>query len=161
MKPTNLNSRNIADCVPELQEVDAWVKLEWDKRYPSDPNPVLVQTYRASAIQEVFYMQGRTDIDTLNSRRKELGLIALSVSDNKVITKKKDGGKHNCFPSEAVDYLFIEGRRILTDRESRPFFFKLHDLIKEKFPSVTWGADWNNDGKTEDEIFIDMPHFQV
>ena len=27
--------------------------------------------------------------------------------------------------------------------------------------NLTWGADWNQNGRTDDERFIDSPHFQV
>lgn len=27
--------------------------------------------------------------------------------------------------------------------------------------SLTWGADWDNDGSTSDHSFIDSPHFQL
>ena len=26
---------------------------------------------------------------------------------------------------------------------------------------LTWGADWNQNGRTDDERFIDSPHFQI
>ena len=27
--------------------------------------------------------------------------------------------------------------------------------------NLTWGADWNQNGRTDDERFIDSPHFQI
>jgi hypothetical protein len=161
MTPTALNSRNIKDCVPELQLMHSWVISEWDKRYPLAPNPTLVQTYRSPDIQAVFYMQGRLTLNTVNEARIKLGLSQLQPKENVIITKKQFGGKHNEYPSKAVDYLFTEGKRILNDKESKPWYIKLNALIKEKFPNVVWGADWNNNGSIGDEKFIDMPHFQV
>jgi hypothetical protein len=152
MAATNLNSRNIADCCEVLQKMHQWVLSEWDKRYPSAPNPTLVQTYRAPVIQAVFYLQGRTDLETVNRERKALNLAPISKAENRIITQKQSGGKHNIFPSQAVDYLFTEGKRVLTDKESKQWYKNLNALIKEKFPLVEWGGEWK---------FLDMPHFQV
>ena len=32
---------------------------------------------------------------------------------------------------------------------------------KELGVVVTWGADWNRDGRTSDHSFIDSPHYQI
>ena len=34
-------------------------------------------------------------------------------------------------------------------------------LAKQKGISITWGADWNNDGKTLDHSFFDAPHIEI
>ena len=46
-----------------------------------------------------------------------------------------------------------------------PLYFQIADAMRlaalEEEVSIIWGADWDNDGDTEDEKFRDGPHFEL
>lgn len=68
--------------------------------------------------------------------------------------------KHNSLPSMAVDVVPLP-----VDWDNLAAFHALSAIVKEcaarlDIP-VTWGADWNNNGKTSDERFQDYPHWQL
>ncbi len=156
----NINSRNIAHACKQLQELDAWVQLEWDRLYPAFPNPTIVQTFRGENVQKVLFMQGRKSLAEVNLARQEIGMPRILAVDNKIITKLSGGSKHNTYPSKAIDYLFIEGRTILSAKNSEKYYELLNEIAKKFNPSIRWGGDWNADGK-KNEKFIDMPHFEI
>ena len=65
--------------------------------------------------------------------------------------------------SQAIDLAFEENGKInwndlkywkLAGKHFKEYFDKLG-------VSATWGGDWNKNGKTEDERFLDAPHFQL
>lgn len=79
--------------------------------------------------------------------------------------------KHNKFPSMATDAgpYFIELKN--TDWEDQLAFAKFAgvvqvitvQLLKENKIShrVRWGGDWDSDGRSSDERFHDLPHFEL
>jgi len=79
--------------------------------------------------------------------------------------------KHNKFPSMAIDAgpYFAELKN--TDWEDRLAFAKFAgvvqivsvQLLKENKIShrVRWGGDWDCDGRSLDEGFQDLPHFEL
>jgi len=79
--------------------------------------------------------------------------------------------KHNQLPSMAVDAgpYFVELKN--TDWEDEKAFSLFagyvkataHRLLYEKKIThrVRWGGDWDNDGRTSDETFSDLPHFEL
>jgi peptidoglycan L-alanyl-D-glutamate endopeptidase CwlK len=125
-------SRNIKDCVPQLQE--AWTKASaaFIAKHPTLPKPFLTCTHRTEEEQAALYAQGRT-------------------TKGKVVTQLKSGSKHNFFPAHAFDIAFVRKDRAL---DWSPQYFKMFaDILKEVAPEVKWGGDWKK--------FKDFPHFEI
>lgn len=80
---------------------------------------------------------------------------------------KYPNGKHNTYPSKAVDLAPWEGK-IDWNKEQMYFFagFALgiaeilfaNGVIKHRIKS---GADWNSDRNVNDTSFVDLPHFEI
>lgn len=72
---------------------------------------------------------------------------------------KWPNGKHNKQPSKAVDVMSYPID--WNDRERQAHFagFVL-GIAAPLGIKVRWGGDWNQNGKTKDESFLDMPHFE-
>lgn len=68
--------------------------------------------------------------------------------------------KHNSLPSKAVDVAVYP-----IDWDDIKSFSYLAGIIvgigAMKGYKITWGADWDRDGKTSDEKFIDAPHLEI
>lgn len=79
--------------------------------------------------------------------------------------------KHNSFPAMATDAgpYFIEISN--TDWEDKKAFavfagycIRIADELLEKkliTHRLRWGGDWDGDGRTLDENFVDLPHFEL
>ncbi len=79
--------------------------------------------------------------------------------------------KHNLSPSMAVDAgpYFCELKN--TDWEDVKAFAVFAGyvmrIVEELFQAgkithrIRWGGDWDGDGRTSDETFIDLPHFEL
>lgn len=150
-----LNSKNITDCNKQLQDIWKRANLKWNILYPESPvNPILTQTFRSKAIQEVYYMQGRNSLSIINSRRKEIGLYILKATENKIITNAKAGqSKHNAYPSEAFDIAFIRSDTKKLDW-SEINFINFGKIVKEISKNeIICGGDWKK--------FRDLPHFET
>lgn len=71
--------------------------------------------------------------------------------------------KHNSLPSRAVDVApYKDGAILWRDKDA------FQDLAKEMLAAahkldvkLRWGGDWDGDGDTLDEKFLDMPHFEL
>ena len=84
---------------------------------------------------------------------------------------KWPNSKHNKFPSLAVDVgpYFSELKN--TDWEDYKAFSHFagyvmrvaDELLKDKKIThrLRWGGDWDSDGRTRDETFSDLPHFEL
>jgi peptidoglycan L-alanyl-D-glutamate endopeptidase CwlK len=68
--------------------------------------------------------------------------------------------KHNSYPARAMDLVPYPVDWTDLDR-----FRKLAAVVKqvaaELGVSLVWGGDWDGDGRTDDEKFVDMPHFEL
>lgn len=68
--------------------------------------------------------------------------------------------KHNVFPSRAVDVAFwpLDWK----DIEGHLAFGR---FVVEKAKAlgipIVWGGDWDGDGKSDDERFLDLVHFEL
>jgi peptidoglycan L-alanyl-D-glutamate endopeptidase CwlK len=62
---------------------------------------------------------------------------------------------HNYAPSWAIDLFFI------VNGTAAWVLSRYAALAKRKPASVIWGADWNDNGRTDDEKFRDSPHFEI
>ena len=153
-------NRDIKLCVPRLQ--DAWehLKEQWETLHPNGPTLILVETYRSPDVQRAYYAQGREKLAIVNKIRMANGLYALTEAENRhKITNAQPGkSKHQEKPAKAFDVGFVKDKKMVWDRVN---YQRAADILRDSFPDVTWGADWNHNGRSDDERFVDQPHFQV
>lgn len=81
---------------------------------------------------------------------------------------KWPNGKHNSYPSKAVDIAPWESGKIDWSKDQMFYFAGFakgvaamlykNGLIKHEIKS---GADWNNDQNVNDTSFLDLPHFEI
>ncbi len=68
--------------------------------------------------------------------------------------------KHNSLPSLAVDAVPYPVN--WNDTEAFQRFAKLVlETAKRLNIPIRWGGDWNQNGSSADERFLDMPHFEL
>ncbi|MCP1496210.1 hypothetical protein J2Y86_000917 [Pseudomonas migulae] len=69
-------------------------------------------------------------------------------------------GKHNSLPSLAVDIAPYP-----LDWSDTPGFHRLAKVVLETAESmgikIRWGGDWNGNGSSKDEKFLDLVHFEL
>lgn len=113
----------------------------------SEVDFTVVQGNRTQKYQDELYAQGRT-------------------KPGPIVTKTR---KSNHIGGGAVDlYPWINGKPYMPDRPTKKDFemFKkikvaMFAAAAEQGTSIRWGADWDKDGATDDETFVDMPHFEL
>ena len=161
--PLKGTHRNIAYCVPFLQE--AWKNLlaTWDERHPELPKPFLVETYRPEIVQKAYYAQGRQDLATVNKLRVEAGLWKITAAENRTkITYQQHGGsKHGRWPSWAFDIGFVKAGSPGKMDYSMPLYEKAAHILREHDQRIVWGADWDKDWNIKEHKLLDAPHFEV
>ena len=97
-----------------------------------------------------------TVIEGYRTRERQKELFNKGFSRIDGISKK---GKHNYFPSRAVDIIpYKKGHNPFDgSKESEDMFYELAEqfkkVAKELNIEVSWGGDW--------ESFKDLPHFQI
>ena len=71
--------------------------------------------------------------------------------------------KHNSYPSKAVDVVPWPFKA--DDWNDSNYFSHMAGYIRavadELGIRIRWGGDWNNNRRTSDESFLDMPHFEL
>lgn len=158
-----------------LQVVWAYLTEQYKAMYPEAPKLILVETFRSAAVQTAYYAQGRKPLTEVNELRKAAGLEPISDKENKSkITFKPAGGSmHEKMldglpASKAFDVGFIKTvpdpkggppKQVMDWSEKN--YQRVERIIRQRYPDVTWGGDWDRDGRTDDEKFVDRPHFQV
>lgn len=100
----------------------------------------VVQGLRTIAEQNALYAQGRT-------------------KPGKIVTNAKGGSSLHNYG------LAIDVGQLLNKAINWNFDYNLLRPFAKKY-GLTWGADWDGDGKTKaegdkDEHLVDMPHFQL
>lgn len=93
------------------------------------------------------------------------------ASQNKAFAEGKSklkwpNGKHNKSPSEAVDVMPFP---IVWTDLSRIYHFSgfvlgVADMLLESGQmshKIRWGGDWNSNHNLKDEVFKDLPHFEI
>lgn len=69
-------------------------------------------------------------------------------------------GKHNSLPSLAVDIAPYP-----INWNDLPAFHRLAQVVLETAESmgikIRWGGDWNGNGSSKDERFLDLVHFEL
>lgn len=124
-------SRDINDCVELLQLVWTRCSSEYAEKYPEGPQVFLTCTHRTNEEQKALYAQGRS-------------------KPGKIVTRIRENGKHNVYPSKAFDIAFKkDGKLDWSERNFKNFAA----IVAAHFPSVEWGGNWPR--------FKDLPHFQV
>ena len=75
-------------------------------------------------------------------------------------TKKWPNSNHNTEPSIAVDVVPYP-----IDWENLKRFYFFGGYVKAKAEDmgikIRWGGDWDSDTMTDDQKFIDLPHFEL
>lgn len=70
--------------------------------------------------------------------------------------------KHNTFPSKAVDVAPWSGG---IDWEDTLAFARLYGVIEacayNAGVPLRWGGDWDSDGESNDQSFMDIGHFEI
>ena len=79
-------------------------------------------------------------------------------------TKRWPDSKHNQVPSLAVDVVpYFPGVKI--DWKDLSTFARFAGYVErvahEQGTRIRWGGDWNDNRRTADERFVDMPHFEL
>lgn len=98
-------------------------------------------------------------IQVLDSKRGEAAqMLAVHTGRSKVTF---GNSAHNYVPSIAVDVVPLP----LDWSTPAPFIRLAQDwvlpLAKKMGIPIRWGGDWNMNGKTTDETFIDLPHYEL
>lgn len=96
---------------------------------------MILDSQRGRAAQELAFKQKRTKVHFGNSA-------------------------HNWSPAIALDVVPLP-----VDWKNTKAFVALSQVIlplaKELGIPIRWGGDWNMNGKTSDEKFVDMPHYEL
>lgn len=90
--------------------------------------------------------------------RSEIEQNAAKAAGNS--TKSWPNGKHNAYPSLAVDVVPLP-----LDWKDLPAFARLFGhferVAKEKKIAIRWGGDWNGNYRTADERLVDLGHIEL
>jgi peptidoglycan L-alanyl-D-glutamate endopeptidase CwlK len=109
---------------------------------------------------------GVTDFSVIEGHRtleRQLSIYHAGKSQIDGVNKK---GKHNEYPSQAIDVLpypaVVNGVDVWADKQR---FCVLAGLFMaaaaEEGVSIRWGGDWDNDGNNADSNFNDLPHIEL
>ncbi|GAB2958895.1 hypothetical protein GCM10027048_27560 [Hymenobacter coalescens] len=146
---------------PLLHKAYTEAKAEYMRDYPHQPRPILTSTHRSKAEQNALYAQGREPLATINQLRKIAGLRPIgAVEARRKVTNARGGqSAHNYLPAMAFDVAFTkdDGKSLIWDH----IHFHRFAPYVTKHVGIRWGGDWDGDGKSSDEKFIDLPHYEV
>ena len=100
-----------------------------------------------------------TTIQVLDSRRGEAAQMLAYHSGRSKVTFGNSA--HNYVPSIAVDVVPLP----LNWSHPAPFIDLARKWVlptaKKMGIPIRWGGDWNMNGETKDEHFIDLPHYEL
>lgn len=132
---------DINQLTPALKKAYEEAKAEYIRDYPNQPRPILTCTYRSKEEQNRLYAQGRT------------------APGAKVTQAKGGQSPHNYLPAMAFDVSFTRdgGKTLIWDA----IHYHRFAPYVTKHAGIRWGGDWDGDGQTIDEKFVDLPHFEV
>ena len=142
--PAVQESRDLDHCEPELKS--RFLALKADFEAKTGRQLFLTCTYRSPAKQAELYQRGRRGI----------------AGEGKVTNCDgvKIKSRHNFFPSQAVDVCVDTdpgpGKVIVWDKAA---YAPLGPL--SKVHGLKWGGDWNGNGRSDDENFLDCPHLEL
>lgn len=137
-------SRDLNHCEPELKTRFLALKADFEAKTGRQLH--LTCTYRSPAKQAELYLRGRRGV----------------AGEGKVTNCDgvKIKSRHNFFPSQAVDVCVDTdpgpGKVIVWDRAAYAPLGQLSQVH-----GLRWGGDWNGNGSSDDEKFLDMPHLEL
>ena len=139
-----IQSARLRQALPALAEAYTHALTRWlgDPVLRLVGRPIITECYRTAERQEELYAQGRT-------------------KPGPIVTYKRGGqSKHNLGPpTPALDVAFqladgsVSWSGLLLSRFAR--------LMKAADARVVWGGDWNGNGRSDDERWLDRPHFEL
>lgn len=134
-----------------------------------------VYRYSEASIRKLETCHGELQIIALEMSRKYNCTVVCgtrSLADqqkayNSGASKVKPGdSKHNCFPSNAIDLvpyeavlLWKEGKD-LKPRKYKEFSSAVFKIANEYNIKIRWGGDWDLDGDSSDQTFMDFAHYE-
>lgn len=137
-------SRDLAHAHPELRRRYLALKADFEATTGRQLHETC--TYRSPKIQQALYKKGRRGIA---GERK--------VTNVDGVTTK---GRHNVYPSQAIDTCVDvdpgPGKAVVWDLAA---YAPLGPLARKH--GLRWGGDWDGDGSSADERFIDAPHLEL
>lgn len=144
-------SRDMAHAHPELQRRFGGFKAEYEAQ--TGRELFITCVWRSKELQFEYFQVGRV-----------LQGDVWVVVNKQLIKTKIDGihtkGRHNVFPSQAVDTAIDfdpgPGKHLSWDAVA----FEPFAVLAPKH-GLVWGGDWNGNGSSEDERFIDRPHLEL
>ena len=74
---------------------------------------------------------------------------------------KWPNGNHNAMPSNAVDIVPYPNYFKSTQAEWKLLNDHIRATAKRLGTIVRWGGDWDGDGDSKDERFLDIPHWEL
>ncbi|QKG55224.1 M15 family peptidase [Hymenobacter sp. BRD128] len=153
----------LAQVRPELAKAYAVALARWmgDRKLMLLGLPIVTEGYRSDAMQAAYYAQGRQTPYQIHLLRQAAGLGDLpAVEAKRIITYKLPGtSNHNKLPSWALDVALLQAdSSVKWDPAALLLFSRLMRAADER---VTWGGDWNHNGRTDDEHLNDWPHFEL
>ena len=118
---------------------------------------------------EMLFVQVVRDFDCTivcghRTAREQQELYALGRTKPGRIVTYKDGvndlSKHNFYPSLAVD---VVPHPVQWSNTNRMYHFAgvVIQTARAMGIRIRWGGDWNRDTQTDDERFVDLPHFEL
>lgn len=127
-------------------------------------------TYETRNLANIAKLAPNTKAATekLYAKAKELGADILIYETLRTIEKQRE--YYNAGKSQTMKSYHLVGQAldfvpIVNGKEQWSFKAYVTEPYKSlvayaKSLGFTWGADWDNDGSTTDESFVDSPHFQ-
>jgi hypothetical protein len=137
-----------------------------------NPNFTLCVTdgYRSHEHQEALFAQGRRPLSEVNQLRARVpGLYPISEAANKRPVTNSRGGQSPHQYRAAIDVALYNAKpddpqkrgELIYGAGSEWFWDAVRALTAERRADLVWGADWDSDGETRDERFLDFPHVEL
>lgn len=128
----------LEECHPDIQTI--WNELiKWI-------DVVIFCGHRGQAEQHQAFLENKSKLDWPNSEHNKIPSMAIDAGPYFVDVRNTDWNDRLAFArlagrvDQIVDQLLKEGKITHT---------------------ITWGGDWDNDGRSTDHKFLDLPHFQL
>lgn len=123
--------RDLNELYPFLKHLAELLIIECKKQGISI---VITQTFRSPSYQQSLYNQGRTTKGNIITNSK----AHCSMHEYRLAFDVCINIKGKNYDTTLLNKVGAIGRKL----------------------GLIWGGDWDNDGNSKDESFIDMPHFQ-
>jgi len=133
------DSRDINYCHQDLIIAFSDCSEIFENRYP-DLKVICTQSTRTPLTQDKLYSQGRT------------------APGLKITNAKGGESPHNFSPSFAFDIAISRGKTLLWQAS---LYKEFAQLVEARQLNLRWGGDWDGDGRSDDERFLDRPHFEL